>query len=85
MVPLQPPPPTLQRHLTGSLASGGHGQMLHQKRLNPVVLLLLADAISDGRRLNRHLEALAEGLGETIQRPGLIQSPSQASLPVLRA
>ena len=41
--------------------------MLHQKRLDPVVVAPLADAIGDRRGLSRHLEALAESLAEPLQ------------------
>jgi hypothetical protein len=41
--------------------------MLHQKRLDPVVVSPLADAIGDRRGLSRHLEALAERLAESLE------------------
>jgi hypothetical protein len=40
--------------------------VLHQKRLDPVVMPALADPIGDGRRISRDLEPLAECLGETF-------------------
>ena len=49
-----------------------HGALvLHQKRLDPVVVPALADPIGDRRRLSRHLKALAKGLAEALkQRSG---------------
>ena len=65
-----------------SLASSGEGLgssaglklVLHQKRLDPVVVAFLVDPISDRHRLLRHLKPSAEGPGEVLKdRPG--QSP----------
>jgi hypothetical protein len=42
--------------------------MLHQKSLDPVVVTLLEDAISDRCGLLRDGEALAESLGEGLQQ-----------------
>jgi hypothetical protein len=47
--------------------SGSGALVLHQKGLNPVVVALLANPIRDGAGLRRHLEPLAEGLGESFQ------------------
>jgi hypothetical protein len=44
--------------------------VLHQKRLNPVVMPALADAIRNRGGISRHLEALAEGLAEPLQHRG---------------
>ena len=41
--------------------------MLHQERLNPVVVAFLVDPISDRHRLLGYLEPLAEGSGEALQ------------------
>jgi hypothetical protein len=41
--------------------------VLHQKRLDPVVVPPLADPIGDRSNLLRHLKALAEGLSEPLQ------------------
>ena len=41
--------------------------VLHQKRLNPVVVAPLTNSISDRGGLFRHLKALAEGLSEPLQ------------------
>ena len=41
--------------------------VLHQKRLDPVMVPPLANPISDRGGLFRHLEPLAEGLGEPLQ------------------
>ena len=49
--------------------------VLHQKRLDPVMVPPLADPIGNRSSLPRHLEPLAEGLGEPLQsRAG--QSPN---------
>jgi hypothetical protein len=51
--------------------------VLHEERLNPVVVALLGDPIGDGGSGLGHLEALAEGPGETFQQwPG--QGPEGA-------
>ena len=51
--------------------------MRHQKRLDPVVVTLLADPIGDGHRGLGHLEPFAEGPGQALQlRPG--QGPESA-------
>ena len=51
--------------------AGSRGLVLHQKGFDPVVMALLQDPIRDGSGLLRHLEALAERLGEALQhRPG---------------
>ena len=44
-----------------------HLAVRHQKRLNPVVMPALADAIGDRGGISRHLEALAKGLAEALQ------------------
>lgn len=41
--------------------------MLHHERLDPVVMLLLEDAIGNRGGIDRHLETFAEGLGESLQ------------------
>ena len=41
--------------------------VLHEERLNPVVVTLLVDPIGDGHRLLGHLKPLAEGPGEVLQ------------------
>ena len=41
--------------------------VLHQKRLDPVMVPPLTNSISDRGGLFRHLKALAEGLGEPLQ------------------
>jgi hypothetical protein len=41
--------------------------LLHQERLNPVVVALLVDPIGDRHRFFWHLEPLAEGPGEALQ------------------
>ena len=41
--------------------------VLHQKRLNPVVVAPLANPISDRGDLVRHLKALAKGFSEPLQ------------------
>ena len=43
------------------------GLVLNQKRLDPVMVPPLANPISDRGGLFRHLEPLAEGLGEPLQ------------------
>ena len=53
--------------------------MLHEESLDPVVMLLMQDPISDRRGLLRDGEALAEALGQDLQ-----QGPRQAFL-VLRS
>ena len=51
--------------------------VLHQERLDPVVVALLIDPIGDGRSGLGHLEALSEGPGEALQEwPG--QGPQGA-------
>ena len=55
--------------------------LLHEKRLNPVVVTFLVDPIGDRHRLLGNLEPLAEGPGEALQLgPG--QGP-QAAVEVL--
>ena len=50
---------------------GSRGLVLHQKCFNPVVMAFLQDPVCDGGCIFRHLEALAERLGEPFQsRPG---------------
>jgi len=45
--------------------------VLHQKGFDPVVMAFLQDPIRDGSGLIRHLEPLAERLGEALQHwPG---------------
>lgn len=51
--------------------------VLHKKRLDPVVVRLLDDPVSDGHCLVGHLEPLAEGPGETLQQ-GAGQGPQGA-------
>ena len=51
-----------------------HLSVRHQKRLDPVVVALLADPIGDGHRGVGHLEPLAEGPGEAFQQ-GPRESP----------
>ena len=51
--------------------------MLYEKRLNPVVVRLLDDPISDRDCLVGHMEPLAEGPGEALQQ-GAGQSPQGA-------
>jgi hypothetical protein len=59
---------TFQRNWAFSAEASG---LLHQKRLDPVVVALLADPIRDGYRYVGHLEPLAEGPGEAVQQgPG---------------
>lgn len=51
--------------------------VLHEERLNPVVVTLLVDPIGDGHRLLGHLKPLAEGPGQALQQwPG--QGPQGA-------
>jgi hypothetical protein len=48
-----------------------HLSVRHQKRLDPVVVILLADPIRDRHRCVGHFEPLAEGPGEALQQgPG---------------
>ena len=47
--------------------AGSRGLVLHQKGFDPVVVALLQDPIRDGSGLLRHLEPLAERLGEALQ------------------
>ena len=48
-----------------------HVAVRHQKRLDPVVVTLLADPIGDGYCCVGHLEPLTERPGEALQqRPG---------------
>ena len=52
--------------------------VLHQKRLDPVMVPPLTNSISDRGGLFRHLKALAEGLGEPLQDwPG--ESPDRVA------
>jgi hypothetical protein len=52
--------------------------VLHQKGLDPVVMPALADPISNRVDFRRHLEPLAERLGEPLQgRPG--ESPDRVA------
>jgi hypothetical protein len=44
-----------------------HLLVRHQKSLDPVMVPPLADPIGDRSSLLRHLEPLAEGLGEPLQ------------------
>lgn len=44
-----------------------HAHLLHEERLDPVVMPALADPISDRVDLWRHLEPLAERHGEPLQ------------------
>jgi len=62
--------PECWQHDSGVLESNRTWQgrlMLHQKGLDPVMVLPLADPISDRVDFRRHLEPLAEGLGEPLQ------------------
>ena len=43
------------------------GLVLHQEGFDPVVMTPLADPICNRRGIGRHLEALAERLGEALQ------------------
>ena len=58
-------------------SSAGLKLVLHQERLNPVVVALLVDPIGDRHRLLGHLEPLAEGPGEALQL-GAGESPQRA-------
>jgi hypothetical protein len=60
------------------LLCNAHLAVRHQKHLDPVVVLSLADAISDRVDFRRHLELLAEGLGKPLQDwPG--ESPDRVA------
>ena len=59
------------------LVCQAHLPVRHQKRFDPVVVTLLQDPISDGGCGFGHLEALAEGPGETLQQ-GAGQGPEGA-------
>ena len=59
------------------LVCRAHLSVRHQKRLDPIVVALLVDPVSDGHRLLRHLEPLAEGAGEALQQ-GPRQGPQGA-------
>ena len=61
----------------GARASAAARLVLHQEGLNPVVVALLDDPIGDGGCGFGHLEALAEGPGETLQQ-GAGQGPQGA-------
>jgi hypothetical protein len=51
--------------------------VLHQERLNPVVVAFLVDPIGDRHRLLGHLKPLAEGFGQALQQ-GAWQGPQSA-------
>ena len=53
------------------LVCRAHLSVRHQKRLDPIVVALLVDPVSDGHRLLGHLKPLAEGPSEALQEwPG---------------
>ena len=71
-------------HQIGSTMEGRTGirtslylLLLHQERLNPVVVAFLVDPIGDRHRLLGHLEPFAEGPGEALQL-GSGESPQGA-------
>jgi len=54
-------------HLLVMFICQAHLSVRHQKSLDPVMVPPLADPIGDRSSLLRHLEPLAEGLGEPLQ------------------